>query len=410
STTTYPFRVFNFNELDEVVRSVPLRPGYRAIVPLYSEGDNALETDSVDVEGTDSSGVWNVRFADKVIIGHYGIDGATRRIVRYEVNRHADKAHFCYLFGSDSTRTCPARRAAGQARVSRSNAELPRWLTLPEAPPMPRPDTSEIVAASGGARLYAAIFHRGGASPVLLLHGGLENSDVWSSEVARLSPSHEVIVIDTRGHGRSTLGDIPLSYALFAEDAIAVLDSLHIPSVVVVGTSDGGITGLRLAIDDPQRIDGLLTYGANFDSTGNPSAPPDSAMDALGRLYVGHAKTDYERVSPTPGNFPKLEIALGKLYAREPAISHAALRSIRAPTTIVDGDHEQFVTRAHTGQLAALIPGAHLVVMPGVSHDGPVQDPDGFHRIVTQFLAAARHGSHASVRQEFEGAVGCAAR
>lgn len=104
STATYPFRVFNFNELDELVRSVPLRAGYRAIVPLYSEGDNALETDTIQVEGTDSTGVWNVRFADKVIIGHYGIDGATRKIVRFDVNRHADKAHFRYIFGSDSAR------------------------------------------------------------------------------------------------------------------------------------------------------------------------------------------------------------------------------------------------------------------------------------------------------------------
>ena len=105
STSTYPFRVFNFNELDELVRSVPLRAGYHAIVPLYSEGDNALETDTVDVEGTDKAGVWNVRFADKVIIGHYGIDGATRAIVRYDVNRHADKAHFRYIFANDSART-----------------------------------------------------------------------------------------------------------------------------------------------------------------------------------------------------------------------------------------------------------------------------------------------------------------
>ena len=104
STTTYRVRVFHFNELDELVRSLPLRAGYHAVVPLYSEGDNALETDTVDVEGTDDTGVWNVRFSDKVIIGHYGIDGLTRKIVRYDVSRHADKAHFRYLFRSDSTR------------------------------------------------------------------------------------------------------------------------------------------------------------------------------------------------------------------------------------------------------------------------------------------------------------------
>lgn len=94
---TYPFPVFTFNELDELIRSVPLRMGYHAILPLYSEGDNALETDTVRVEGRDSAGVWNVRFADKVIVSHYGIDGSTRSIVRFEVERHADRARFRYV-------------------------------------------------------------------------------------------------------------------------------------------------------------------------------------------------------------------------------------------------------------------------------------------------------------------------
>ncbi len=92
---TYPFPVFSFEELDELIRSVPLRAGYHAILPLYSEGDHALETDTVSVEGQDSAGIWNVRFADPVIISHYGIDGKTRTIVRQYVERHADrfKAH-----------------------------------------------------------------------------------------------------------------------------------------------------------------------------------------------------------------------------------------------------------------------------------------------------------------------------
>ncbi|MEO7043043.1 MAG: hypothetical protein ABI035_12335 [Gemmatimonadaceae bacterium] len=91
---TYDVPVFHFNELNQLIRSVPLRTGYYAILPLYSEGDDALEMDTVRVEGQDSAGVWNVRFADKVIIGHYGIDGNTRDMVRYEVERHVTGPHF----------------------------------------------------------------------------------------------------------------------------------------------------------------------------------------------------------------------------------------------------------------------------------------------------------------------------
>lgn len=90
----YDVPVFHFNELNQLIRSVPLRAGYYAILPLYSEGDDALEMDTVRVEGQGSTGVWNVRFADKVIIGHYGIDGSTREMVRYEVERHVAGPHF----------------------------------------------------------------------------------------------------------------------------------------------------------------------------------------------------------------------------------------------------------------------------------------------------------------------------
>jgi hypothetical protein len=95
---TYNVRVFDFQELDEIIRSVPLRTGYHAILPLYSEGDDALEMDTVQVEGRDSAGVWAVRFADKVIIEHYGIDGRTRDLTRLEVERHAGGPHFRRVF------------------------------------------------------------------------------------------------------------------------------------------------------------------------------------------------------------------------------------------------------------------------------------------------------------------------
>ncbi|HUQ80237.1 MAG TPA: hypothetical protein VM076_03840 [Gemmatimonadaceae bacterium] len=82
---TYDVPVFHFNELDVLVRSLPLREGFEAILPLYSEGSDELEMDSVRVSPRDADGVWSVRFADPAIVSTYGIDGATRRIVRYTV-------------------------------------------------------------------------------------------------------------------------------------------------------------------------------------------------------------------------------------------------------------------------------------------------------------------------------------
>ncbi|MGI8508860.1 MAG: hypothetical protein ACR2MQ_06010 [Gemmatimonadaceae bacterium] len=90
----YDRPVFHFNELDALIRAVPFRAGYHAIVPLYSEMDDALEMDTITVETHDARGTWNVRFADNVIIGHYGIDPATRAIIRHDVERHTGGARF----------------------------------------------------------------------------------------------------------------------------------------------------------------------------------------------------------------------------------------------------------------------------------------------------------------------------
>jgi pimeloyl-ACP methyl ester carboxylesterase len=263
---------------------------------------------------------------------------------------------------------------------------VPRWRASPVSPPMPLPDVEGWVPVSDGSRLYYAVFHSGGGAPVLLLHGGLGSSDVWGAEVERLRARHEVIVMDTRGHGRSTRSSAPLSYALMTADVIGVLDTLHVPRTSVVGWSDGGIVGLLLAIDHPQRVDRLVTFGANFDHSGYVTTPPDSITVRLGAQFRASAEAAYRRISPTPDSFPALSRAVGAMYSLEPAITPAQLGRIHASTVIVQGEYEQFIARAHAERLAALIPGARFVLLPGTSHGGPLQDPDGFHRVVSTLL------------------------
>lgn len=264
-------------------------------------------------------------------------------------------------------------------------AAVPRWLTSPAPPQMPPADVEGWVPVNG-SRLYYAVFHSGGADPVLLLHGGLGSSDVWGAEVARLRARHEVIVMDTRGHGRSTRSSAPLSYALLTSDVIGVLDALKVSHTSVVGWSDGGIIGLLLAIDYPERVDRLVTFGANFDRSGYLTTPPDSVTVRLGARFRASAEAAYRSLSPTPDSFPALSRALGALYESEPTITPAQLGRIHAPSVIVQGEYEQFIARSHAERLAALIPNAQFVLLRGTSHGGPLQDPGGFHRVVSTLL------------------------
>jgi pimeloyl-ACP methyl ester carboxylesterase len=265
--------------------------------------------------------------------------------------------------------------------------EPPLWATVPVVPALPTPQQSGYVDHDG-AHLYYAAFNRRGGSPVILLHGGFASSDSWGFEVPLLAGRHEVIVTDARGHGRSTLPPVPLSYALMAADVVAVMDALDIGKASVVGLSDGGIVGLILGFRYPERVDKLFIWGASFDTQSDSTAAPDPAMKGMGAVFMARAQAQYRAVSPTPDGFAALRAALIDLGRREPDLAPAQLASIKAKTVIADGEHEQFIARAHTARLAALIPGSRLLVLPNVSHGGPQQDPAGFHAAVAALLDA----------------------
>ncbi len=262
---------------------------------------------------------------------------------------------------------------------------LPLWATIPDVPPLPKSDQSGFVNRDG-ARLYYAVFNRRGGSPVMLLHGGFASSESWGYEVPRLAKTHEVIVMDNRGQGRSSMPSTPLSYDQMASDVVAVLDTVHVRKASVVGLSDGGIIGLILGFRYPERVNKLFVWGASFNTQSDSTAPPDPAMKGMGAIFMARMQAQYRALSPTPDGFPELRTKLGHLYEKEPNLTPAELGRIKAPTVVADGAHEQFISRSHTEQLARLIPGAKLLILPNVSHGGPQQDPDGFDRAVAALL------------------------
>jgi pimeloyl-ACP methyl ester carboxylesterase len=141
----------------------------------------------------------------------------------------------------------------------------PLWQTLPPTP-VPVPGEHAGHAKVNGISLYYAMIGHG--SPVVLLHGGLSNSDYWGSQIKVLAPRHTVIVVDSRGHGRSTRDARPYGYDLMADDVVALLDTLHIAKADVVGWSDGAILGLDLAIRHPDRVGKVFAFAANTVTSG----------------------------------------------------------------------------------------------------------------------------------------------
>lgn len=254
------------------------------------------------------------------------------------------------------------------------------WRTLPQPPPMPQPRQSGM-APVNGIRMYYALY--GSGPPVLLIHGGLGHGDIWGFQVPALSKDHTVIVADSRGHGRSTRSDQPFSYAQMADDYVALLDYLKIDKVALVGWSDGGIIGLDIAIRHPERLSRLFAFAANYTTDGGRNVTDNSTFNA----YIERARRDYVSLSPTPDEFDAFVKQISRMWATEPNYSQEQLRSIRVPTTIFDGDHDEAIKPEHTREIAALIPGAKLVILKDASHFAMWQQPDKFNAAVRNFLA-----------------------
>jgi pimeloyl-ACP methyl ester carboxylesterase len=251
-------------------------------------------------------------------------------------------------------------------------------------PPLPPADVEGYVE-NHGARIWHA---RYGAGPaVVLLHGGLGNAGNFGYQVpALIAAGYQVIVIDSRGQGRSTRDDQPYSYQLMASDTRAVLDKLGVASAAYIGWSDGADTALVLSKETPERSQGVFFFACNVDGTGTK---PFEFTPVIGRIYNQHVK-DYAALSPTPGGFEAMRDDLNVMQASQPNYTEADLVAIKVPVWSIVGENDEFIKTEHARYIADSIPGAHFVLLPIVSHFAPLQRPELFNTTMLDFLAVIR--------------------
>jgi pimeloyl-ACP methyl ester carboxylesterase len=255
-----------------------------------------------------------------------------------------------------------------------------RWETLP---PTPAPISSDRggQAQVNGISIHYAISGHG--SPVIFLHGGLANIDYWGNQVPAVAAHHTVILMDSRGHGRSTRDARPYGYDLMADDVIALMDALKIPKADIVGWSDGGILGLDLAMRYKDRVGKVFAFAANTVTSGVKDGVEKNPTFAA---YIERAGREYRTLSATPDDYNAFVEQISRMWAEQPNWSDAQLRDIDTPVLVVDGDHDEAIKREHTEYMAATIPHAGLLILPNVSHFAFLQDPDQFNFAILHFL------------------------
>lgn len=262
-----------------------------------------------------------------------------------------------------------------------AEAGPPRWRTLSPPPPMPAPDAVGDLAIDDFT-LHWAAYGDAARPAVVLLHGGLGSGDDFAAQVPALAAELRVIVVDSRGQGRSTRSKAGVGYHAMAEDVVALLDALKIERTAVVGWSDGGIIALDLAIHHPARNDRIVVTGTHFDRGGTKAAGKSPTVTA----YFARGAKEHKRQSPAPGQLPAVRKDLRAMWKREPAFTAAELGGIESALLVLHGEHDEIIRRGHVERLAALVPQARLVVLPDASHFAMWQDPARFNREVLGFL------------------------
>jgi pimeloyl-ACP methyl ester carboxylesterase len=237
-------------------------------------------------------------------------------------------------------------------------------------------------APINGVDIYYTV--QGEGPPLILIHGGLGNADYWENQIPALAEEYTVIAMDSRGHGRSTFDDTPIGYDLMMSDVIGLMDYLEIDKADILGWSDGGIIGLDMAINHPERVNKIIAYGANYD----PSAVrEDIEENETFNAYVEKAIEDYQALSPEPEKMDAFFENIGNMWATEPNFTPAQLRAITTPILILDGEADEAIKTEHTREMASLIPTAELALIPDTGHFAVWERPDEFNRIVPNAIS-----------------------
>ncbi|NNU68571.1 MULTISPECIES: alpha/beta hydrolase [Rhizobium] len=256
-----------------------------------------------------------------------------------------------------------------------------RWAELPAFPSMPVAKTSGM-AEVNDIKMYYAEYGEG--DPILFIHGGLGNAEVWGHQVADFAKDHLVIVADSRGHGRSTRSQQPFGYDLMTSDYVALLDYLKIDKVTLVGWSDGGIIGIDMAMKHPEKLTRVIAQAANVTTDG---VKADVMDNKTFNDYINVAGEQYRKLSPTPNEYDAFVKQISEMWATQPAWTAADLGKISVPVTLAIGDHDEAVKLDHTEMMAKQIPGAKLVILKDVSHFAMLQDPAAYDGMIRGAMA-----------------------
>lgn len=236
--------------------------------------------------------------------------------------------------------------------------------------------------------------------PVLFLHGFTDSHHSFDRNLPSFSDRFHVFALDQRGHGDSSQPDCCYSQADFADDVVAFMDAVGVRRASVVGHSMGSFIAQKVALDHPERVERLVLIGSAPTIAGNPvaldlAAAVDQLTDPIDPEFAREfqASTFFR---PIPESF--LDTAVQDSLKVPAAIWQQALDGliaedhssdlgrIRAPTLILYGDQDVFLSASDQAELDSAIPRSRLITYPQTGHGVHVELPRAVNRALERFL------------------------
>ena len=224
------------------------------------------------------------------------------------------------------------------------------------------PQTGQYVQ-SGDAKIYYEVYGKG--KSIVVLHGGIVGSALEMGQfIDSLSRNYQVIVITTRGHGKSETGSVIPSYEQKADDVVAVIQAVTTDKVMVLGFSDGAYTGYFFAKHYPEKISKLIAIGAGEWKQGFRSF--DMTLESLSAIDNEYWKQQLA-LRPEPKGTEEWLESVNRYY-NGLAIGKSIFEKIPFPVLIIAGEEDQNAPLKTVIAAYHMIPHAQLSIIPNAPH------------------------------------------
>ncbi len=243
---------------------------------------------------------------------------------------------------------------------------------------------------------------RGQGLPLLLIHGFPLSNAMWQQQIEALSASYRVIAPDLRGFGTSDITPGPYPMETFANDLVALLDTLAIEQAVLCGLSMGGYISFAFLRDYAERIRGLILCDTRARDDSDEGKATRETNAQLVEREGANAIADRMLPNLLSPNAPqeRHDMLRAIIAGNSPQAIAAALRgmgmrpdssdllpTITVPTLLVVGEEDALSPPSEMRELQQHIPDCELAVIPAAGHVANLDNPQAFNEAVSGFLA-----------------------